>query len=129
MADIGVETMACILIIEDDAAIRRLLQVNFHARGYTVMLASTGQEGLRLIREQRPALILVDFRIPDMSGLDLIQHISSDPATAGIPCVLVTGAAAELLGDISAVQGITTIIYKPIDLPSLYRTVAELVQR
>lgn len=120
--------MACILIVEDDAAIRRLLQVNFSARGYDVLLAASGQEGLRLLRDKRPSIILVDFRIPDMSGIDFIQRINSDPSTAGIPCLLVTGAAVELMGDLSHVHGITSIIYKPIDLPSLYHTVAELTQ-
>jgi CheY-like chemotaxis protein len=125
----GLRAMVCILIIEDDAAIRRLLQVNFAARGYTVLLATTGHEGLRLARDQRPAIILVDYRIPDMSGIEIIQHISADPATSGTPCLLVTGAAPELMTDFSSAQGITSIIYKPIDLPSLYRMVAELVQR
>lgn len=125
----GLGTMVNILIVEDDAAIRRLLQVNFAARGYTVMLAATGHEGLRLIHEQRPSIILADYRIPDMSGIELIQRIHADPSTSGIPCLLVTGAAPELMGDYASAQGITSIIYKPIDLPSLYHTIADLTQR
>jgi two-component system, cell cycle response regulator DivK len=121
--------MARILVIEDDAAIRRLLQVNFAARGHSVLLAATGSEGIRLLQDEKPDLMMVDFRIPDMTGLEVIRYVHDDPALPNIPMLLVTGAAAELLGDVASVKGITAIIMKPIDLTDLFRRVQELTAR
>jgi len=82
-----------ILIVEDNEPSRLLVRDVLEATGYRTAEARTAEEGLRLARESRPALILMDIHLPGMSGVDALQHLRGDPATRGIPVMAVTASA------------------------------------
>jgi two-component system KDP operon response regulator KdpE len=69
------DTRPHILLIEDDAAIRQVLQTSLEGRGYRLRTAPSGQEGLTLVNQVQPALLLLDLGLPDMDGLDVIRQL------------------------------------------------------
>lgn len=79
-----------ILIVEDEAYIARLLEVYLHGRGYHVRVAGTGAEALEICRTEPPDLILLDIRLPDMSGYDVGIALRAAPDTRNIPIVVLT---------------------------------------
>ncbi|NTW02408.1 MAG: response regulator [Oscillochloris sp.] len=79
-----------ILIVEDDPAISRLLEVYLTNRGYTILTASRGHEALDICRATPPDLILLDVRLPDISGYDVGMALRATPDTQNIPIVVLT---------------------------------------
>lgn len=79
-----------ILIVEDDSAISRLLDVYLSNKGYTVLTAERGQEALDICRSTPPDLILLDVRLPDISGYDVGMALRATPDTQNIPIVVLT---------------------------------------
>ncbi len=79
-----------ILAIDDNASARELLQRLLSQEGYHAIVAASGQEGLRLARAHSPAAILLDVRMPDLDGWEVLTQLKSDPDLADIPVVMVT---------------------------------------
>jgi DNA-binding response OmpR family regulator len=79
-----------VLMVDDDDAFRRWLREHLHAAGYEVLEAGAGSDGLTVAREQRPDLILLDWRMPDVSGVQVCRELRDDPRTIGIPIIIVT---------------------------------------
>jgi two-component system cell cycle response regulator DivK len=77
-----------ILIVEDNEKSRRLVRDVLRFKGY-----ETVEEGLRVAREARPALILMDIQLPGMNGIDALGCLRADPATRDIPVIAVTASA------------------------------------
>jgi two-component system phosphate regulon response regulator PhoB len=84
-----------VLIIEDEDAQAQILQYNLEAAGYTVKLAPNAEEGLLLAEEYLPDLIVLDWMLPDMSGIEVCRHIKSKPLTMKIPVIMLTARGAE----------------------------------
>jgi signal transduction histidine kinase len=91
-SDGAAEEAAEVLVCEDNPDMRRLL-VHLLGREFRVRAAANGREGLELARASAPAVIVTDVMMPEMSGTELCRAVKSDPATAGIPVVLVTSKA------------------------------------
>lgn len=88
---------ARILAIEDNKQNIELVDYVLRAHGYVSLLASDGRQGIRIARAQRPDLILLDIRMPEMDGFAVIEAIRGDPALRTTPTVAV--AASVMLGD------------------------------
>lgn len=84
-----------ILIIEDEQAQAQILQYNLEAEGYRVKHAPNAYEGLLLIQEYRPDLILLDWMLPDMSGIEVCRQIKVNPDTKTIPVIMLTARGTE----------------------------------
>jgi CheY-like chemotaxis protein len=82
-----------ILLIDDDPLARMLLQRRLEHEGYRVLTASEGREGIRIARAETPNLILLDLRMPGMSGQEAIKHLRADPLTAPIAIAVYTSEA------------------------------------
>jgi len=80
-----------ILVIDDDNAVRLLTSKALQKNGYAVLEAATGQSGLELARHQLPNLVLCDLAMPGLDGFDVLQNLRSQPATAAMPFILMTG--------------------------------------
>jgi CheY-like chemotaxis protein len=87
------ERLLSILVIDDQKEILELVRLTLKPLKWTVNAARTPQEGLALARSLVPDVILCDAAMPKMSGPEVIQILKTDPATAHIPVVLVTGTA------------------------------------
>ena len=103
-----------ILIVDDDRSIRELLSMHLEERGFSVMSAATGAEGFRLAAEASPAAIVLDVRLPDASGIDLIPELKKRAAEA--PVLMIT-AHHDMASTILAMKaGAFDYIHKPIDI-------------
>ena len=84
-----------ILIIEDEPEIRELLRYNLRKAGYTTLEAGSGEEGLRVARAERPAVILLDIMLPGMDGMDACRAIKADANLRKTPVVMLTAKGEE----------------------------------
>jgi len=82
-----------ILIVEDNENNRMLVRDVLQSRGYQTAETDTGEEGLRLARASRPALILMDIQLPGMNGIEALKHLRADADTRDIPVMAVTASA------------------------------------
>jgi len=109
--------MERILIVDDDRSIRELLSMHLEERGYGVVSAATGAEGFRLAEEISPSAIILDMRLPDASGIDLIPELRK---RAGETPVLMITAHHDMATTILAMKaGAFDYIHKPIDIRAL----------
>ena len=112
-----------ILIVEDDRLSMTLLSDFLNVHGYTVLKTSEGLSAINLARDEQPDLILMDIRLPDISGFDVTRLLKRDKQTKAIPIIAVTAFATS--GDeIGALEsGCAAYIPKPISFDKLLRTV------
>jgi len=95
MGDCNMSIGKKILVIDDEEDIRELLNYNLTKEGYKVLLASDGNEGLRIIREQKPDLIVLDLMLPGLDGLDVCRIVKNDRDLKNIPIVMLTAKGEE----------------------------------
>lgn len=84
-----------ILIIEDERDITELIRYNLAKNGYQVMAATNGEDGLRLVRQSPPDLVILDLMLPGVDGLDVCRSLKADPQTSAIPVIMVTARGDE----------------------------------
>ena len=94
---------ARILLAEDDADLRRMLAYVLRRAGYAVLEAADGPGALALARAARPAVAVLDGRLPGLGGLEVARALAADPDTAGVRVILATGAPPS--GDSPAGRG------------------------
>ena len=82
-----------ILIVEDHEKNRKLVRDVLQAKGYQTLETEPGEEGVRVARESRPALILMDIQLPGIDGIEAFRRLRADPETRGIPVIAVTASA------------------------------------
>ncbi|TLS76233.1 response regulator [Mariprofundus erugo] len=82
--------MATVLVIDDDASVRELLKETLLHEGYRILLAASGEEGLRKAIEREPDLIILDLMMPGMTGFDVMSSLRKNPAVADIPVLIFT---------------------------------------
>ena len=113
-----------VLIIDDERDIRDLASVSLTRTGDMVITASSGPEGVRLAREQRPDAILLDLMMPAMDGRATLQALRGETSTAAIPVVLMSAASddARELTPLGA-AGVIAKPFDPITLPARLRSV------
>lgn len=116
--------MRKIVIIEDNAAVARLYESKLKADGNTVTVAMDGAEGLELVKNTKPDMVLVDLMLPNMSGVEVIKQLRRDHRFTHLPIMAYSSADEEMLAE--AVQaGSTTIISKN---EASFRQILEHVQ-
>jgi CheY-like chemotaxis protein len=86
---------ACILLIEDDKFLRKACEVSLKKRGFTVVTASDGEEGLRQAHTCSPDLILLDMLMPKLSGMETLVALKKDEQTRGIPVVILSNSSID----------------------------------
>ena len=82
-----------ILVVEDNDKNRKLVRDVLTVKGYRLLEAERGEEGVRLAREQRPHLVLMDIHLPGIDGIEALRQLRADPTTAAIPVLAVTASA------------------------------------
>ncbi len=117
-----------ILVVEDVPNIRDLLEVTLSFKGYPVRTAVNGQDALKKIAEERPALIISDIMMPIMDGFGLAQRIRSDPELKGIPLILISATYVSPDDKKFARRlGAVRFLEKPVDTDEFLLTVAEIL--
>ena len=104
--------MAKLLIVEDDPLMSRMYQKIFTFEGYDIVLATNGEEGLELIKKEKPNLILLDIMMPKMNGLQVLEKIKVDPDIKSIPVVMLTNLAGQQDAETALSKGAVKYIIK-----------------
>ena len=114
------EVLRKVVVIEDEPAMIQLVTLILQNRGYTVIGASGGPEGLERIAEEEPDLVLLDLMMPGMNGWDVYQQMKADDIMKSIPVIIVTAKAQNIdkvLGlHIAKVQDYITKPFSPAEL-------------
>jgi two-component system cell cycle response regulator DivK len=118
-----------ILIVEDTEPSLMLVRDVLQATGYRTAEAVTAEEGIRLAKESRPALILMDIQLPGMNGIEALQHLRGDPATQGIPVMAVTASAMTHDRPRILAAGFDGYQTKPISVREFLETVRRLLKQ
>jgi diguanylate cyclase (GGDEF)-like protein len=129
MSDHVAEARNEILVVEDDAFLARLLDVELSSSGYTTRVAHDGEEALEAALERCPDLVLADVMMPKMDGFELVRRLRADPRTEAVSIILLTarGQQADKLAGLSA--GADDYIVKPFDNEELLARVAGVLRR
>jgi two-component system, OmpR family, phosphate regulon response regulator PhoB len=118
-----------VLIVDDDPDIRALITYRLTASGYDVIAADDGEAGLAAVREHAPDLVLVDWMMPRLTGVELCTRLRADPATAGIPVVLLTARTDDVAMRGGREAGVDEYITKPFSPRELAARVDEILSR
>src|SRR5579872_1219930 len=96
MADAGANiTKPLVLVVEDEAAIVTMLRYNLEKQGFRVDEAADGQEALTRIAEERPDLVLLDWMLPSLSGIEVCRQIRRRNATRDLPVIMLTARSED----------------------------------
>ena len=120
----GARRTTKILVIDDEALLRAMMSDALEAAGHTVVVAESGDEGLKLAKLERPDCILLDIMMPGMDGYETCLALKEDPELAHIP-VLLTSATSDLrVIDQAERVGALSVLPKPVPMEQLQLTVA-----
>jgi len=120
---------ARILIVEDEEPLTLLLRYNLEAEGYEVDTAARGDEGDVKLRERAPDLVVLDWMLPGLSGIELCRRLRARPETRQLPIIMLTarGEESERIRGLST--GADDYIVKPFSVPELVARVHALLRR
>ncbi|MBI2925616.1 MAG: response regulator [Verrucomicrobia bacterium] len=111
-ASVGAPSQNCVLVIDDDPKVHRLIELTLRHEGYALHFAASATEGLRLARELHPAVITLDVMMPDMDGWSVLSALKADAALAAIPVVMLSIMEER---DLGFALGASEYLTKPID--------------
>ena len=120
--------MSLILIVEDNEKNLKLVRDVLQVKGYSTLEAGTAEDGLKLARERKPALILMDIQLPGMSGIEALKALRAAPATAAIPVVAITASVMQQDRQQIMGAGFDGFIEKPVNLRNLLDTVQQALR-
>lgn len=118
-----------VFIIEDDREISDMLQFNLEAEGYTTGSSENGEQGLQLVRQEPPDLLLLDLILPGMDGLEICQQLKASPKTAGIPIIMVTAKGHESDIVLGLKLGADDYVTKPFSIRELIARIRAVLRR
>lgn len=107
--------MTRISIVEDDQLIAQMYRMKLEAEGYDVDVAESGMNGIQMIEQTHPDLILLDYSLPDINGSAVLQEARRNPATAKVPVIVLTNMDNETVHDELTKWGVDDYIVK-VDL-------------
>jgi two-component system cell cycle response regulator DivK len=119
--------MAKILLVEDNEMNRDMLSRRLERRGYQVVIAVDGAEGVRMAQAEAPALILMDMSLPVLDGWEATRQIKAAPATGSIPIIALTAHAMSGDREKAIEAGCDDFDTKPVDLPRLLAKIDALL--
>ena len=118
-----------ILVVDDDPDIRALANLALSQDGHVVIEASSGEEALAAIKASAPDLLLLDLVMPEQGGLEVLKILRSNPATAALPVVVLTGMDDEVTTRVGFELGATDYLTKPFSVPQLAARVRACLTR
>jgi two-component system, OmpR family, phosphate regulon response regulator PhoB len=121
--------MARILVVEDEEALSLLLKYNLEAEGYQVDVAARGDDADLMVKEQTPDLVLLDWMMPGLSGIELCRRLRTRPETERLPIIMLTarGEESERIRGLST--GADDYVVKPFSVPELMARVHAMLRR
>ena len=120
---------ANILIVEDEEPLTTLLRYNLEAEGYEVDAVARGDEADTRLRETTPALVVLDWMLPGLSGIELCRRLRARPQTQTLPIIMLTARGEESERIRGLATGADDYIVKPFSVPELLARIRALLRR
>jgi CheY-like chemotaxis protein len=121
--------MTRLLLVEDNEMNRDMLSRRLQKKGYEVVLALDGEQGIAKARTETPALILMDMSLPGIDGWEATRRIKADPQTSGIPVIALTAHALTSDRDQALAAGCDDFDTKPVEFTRLLAKIETLLKR
>ena len=121
--------MARILVIEDEPDIQQVLDYNLREKGHKVFIAGKGEEGLRIARDKRPDLVLLDLMLPDIPGTEVCKALKTDPSLKNTQVVMLTAKGEEIDRVVGFELGADDYVVKPFSVRELLLRVTAILRR
>ena len=116
-----------ILIVDDNPETRSLLRLMLRPITGQVWEADNGSDALNQARQHQPDLIILDFMMPDMSGVEVCNQLRQETTTAAIPTILLTARQDQKVVEAGRISGITRFLFKPTSRQELIETTQEVL--
>jgi len=121
--------MARVLVIEDEADLREVLQYNLTQAGHRPFTAATGDAGLKLALEVKPDIVLLDLMLPDVPGTIVAKSLRREPLTQFVPIIMVTAKAEEIDRIVGFELGADDYVVKPFSVRELLLRIDAVLRR
>jgi DNA-binding response OmpR family regulator len=118
-----------ILVVDDDAMNREVMEAFLSLESYDVLLASNGKQGLSLAEQKKPNLIILDVRLPDILGYEVCEILKNNTETKSIPILMVTGFDAKEDRERAMQVGVDDFLSRPFEGETLIERVNHLLSR
>jgi DNA-binding response OmpR family regulator len=118
-----------ILVADDESHILHVVSLKLRNAGYRVVTARDGQEALELAQQERPDLLITDYHMPQLSGLELCQKLKQAAETSGIPAIMLTARGYHLEPTDTEKNGILRMLSKPFSPRHLLATVNVVLEQ
>ncbi|MCP4606353.1 MAG: diguanylate cyclase [Proteobacteria bacterium] len=115
------------VVVDDAPAVRSVMEKEMMALGFGVEVASNGQEGLELVREVLPDIVITDIKMPIKSGIELCADLAADPRTSSVPIIVISAGVTDQLVRNSFDSGAINFLPKPVDVSQLAETVSTVM--
>lgn len=116
--------MENVLVVEDEANIRKLVSVNLLSLGYQVSEAKSGTEALAQLHSRLPSLMVLDIKLPDFTGWELLKQINHDPSIQStFPVLIMTASITEATVDVETFPSVIDVLIKPFSTVKLVSAV------
>jgi len=116
------------LVVDDDRLLLRLIEINLGKTGIEVLLADSGREALRIAREERPDVILLDIMMPVMDGYQVMEELKATRETRDIPVIMLTARSGREDRMRCEEMGVAAYLTKPFSLEELRGTVRRILK-
>jgi two-component system, OmpR family, phosphate regulon response regulator PhoB len=120
---------ASILVIEDEEPIQILLRYNLEAEGHRVRVSADGEDTMMLIADERPDLILLDWMLPGISGIEVCRLVRARPETKNVPIIMLTARSEEAERVRGLATGADDYLVKPFSVPELLARIKSILRR
>ncbi|MCC6811172.1 MAG: response regulator [Deltaproteobacteria bacterium] len=118
-----------ILVVEDEADLSQVLEYNLQKAGHEVVVASHGQPAIKLVRELKIDLVLLDLMLPDIPGTEVCRAIKNDPKTRHVPVIMLTAKGEEIDRVVGFELGADDYVVKPFSVRELLLRVQAILRR
>lgn len=120
---------ASILVVEDEEPIQILLRYNLESEGYRVRASANGEDVMFLVGEERPDLIVLDWMLPGLSGIEICKMVRAKPETRDIPVIMLTARSEEAERVRGLATGADDYLVKPFSVPELLARIKTILRR
>ena len=115
-----------VLVVDDEVHIIHVVAIKLRNNGYEVISAENGSEALKLALEERPDIVVTDFQMPVMSGLEMVENMRSHDATVDIPVIMLTARSFNIDEHIKHDLRISEFLSKPFSPKELLRSIEDI---
>ncbi|HYY63978.1 MAG TPA: response regulator [Gaiellaceae bacterium] len=123
----GTQQGPLVLIVDDDARVREYVRVNLEMEGYSVREAGSAEEGLAVLEEVSPDLVLLDVMMPEVDGWEMLRRLQERHGVGAIPVIMFSGKIDETAAEEASARGAQGFIGKPFDPQQLIERAKQLL--